>query len=65
VHTAKMAESTPPKWHDQYRQNGGVDSAKVAESLQKNTSEENKQNITDIQFEEWIELLPSGQCAAA
>lgn len=54
-----MAESTPPKWHDQYRQNGGVDSAKVAESLQKNTSEENKQNITDIQFEEWIELLPS------
>ncbi len=59
VHTAKMAESTPPKWHDQYRQNGGVDSAKVAESLQKNTTEENKQNITDIQFEEFWKTVPN------
>lgn len=57
--TAKMAESKPPKWRDQDRQNGGIDNAKMAESLQKNTTEESKQNITDIQFEEFWKTVPN------
>lgn len=57
--TAKMAESTPPKWRDQDRQNGGIDTTKMAECLQKNTTEENKQNITDIQFEEFWKTVPN------
>lgn len=57
--TAKVAESTPPKWRDQSRQSGGIDNAKMAESLQKNTTEENKQNITDIQFEEFWKTVPN------
>lgn len=59
THTAKMAESTPPKWRDQDRQNGGIDNAKMAESLQKNTTEENKQNITNTQFEEFWKTVPN------
>ena len=40
AHTAKMADSIAPKWRIPYRQNGGFDSAKMAESLQKITTEE-------------------------
>ena len=57
--TAKVAESTPPKWRDQDRQSGGIDSAKMAVSLQKNTTEENIQNTTDIQFEEFWKEVPN------
>lgn len=57
--TAKMAESTPPKWRDQDRQSGVIDSAKMAESLQKNTTEDNLQNTTDAQFEEFWKTVPN------
>ena len=40
AHTAKMAESITPKWRIPYRQNSGVDNAKMADSLQKITTEE-------------------------
>lgn len=59
THTAKMAESIPTEWRNQDCQNGGIEDAKVAESLQKNTTEDNKQNITDIQFEEFWKTVPN------
>ena len=39
-HTAKMAESIMPKWRIPYRQNSGFDTADLADSLQKITTEE-------------------------
>ena len=59
THTAKMAESIPTEWRNQDCQNGGIEDAKMAESLQKNTTEDNKQNITDIQFEEFWKIVPN------
>ena len=59
VHTAKMAESIPSEWRNQDRQSGGIERAKMAESLQKNTTEDNKQNITDVQFEEFWKVVPN------
>lgn len=40
AHPAKMAESIPPKWRIPYRQNGSFDIAKVADCLQKITTED-------------------------
>lgn len=40
AHTAKMAESIMPKWRIPYRQNSGFDTADLADSLQKITTEE-------------------------
>lgn len=59
MHTAKMAESIPTEWRDQDCQSGGIEDAKMAESLQKNTTEDNKQNITDILFEEFWKVVPN------
>ena len=36
-----------------------IDKINVSQSLQKNTTEENKQNITDIQFEEFWKTVPN------
>jgi hypothetical protein len=59
THTANMAESIPTEWRNQGCQNGGIEHAKMADSLQKNTTEDNKQNITDIQFEEFWKIVPN------
>lgn len=57
--TAKVAESKPPKCRNQPRQSGGIETAKVAECLQKNTTEEYIQNTTDDQFDKFWETVPN------
>lgn len=57
--TAKMAESNPPKWQHRSRQSGDVEYAKVAECLQKNTTEDNKQNIYSDSFEKFWSVVPN------
>lgn len=57
--TAKMAESNSPEWQYRSRQNGGIESAKMAECLQKNTTEDNKQNIYSDSFEKFWSVVPN------
>ncbi|WP_213029716.1 hypothetical protein [Acinetobacter gyllenbergii] len=57
--TAKMAESIPPKVQHRSRQNGGIESAKMAECLQKNTTEEYKHNSYSDSFEKFWSEVPN------
>lgn len=55
----KLNQSNGSGCTNRMGQSEPVDQTNVSQSLQKNTTEENKQNITDIQFEEFWKTVPN------
>lgn len=55
----KVNQSSGSDCTNRVDQDEPIDQAKVNQSLQKNTTEDNKQNITDIQFEEFWKTVPN------
>ena len=55
----KVNQSSGSNCANRSAQDEPIDSAKVSQSLHKNTTEEYKQNITDVQFEEFWKTVPN------
>lgn len=55
----KMNQSNSSNCTNRVDQNEPIDQVKVEQSLQNITTEDNKQNITDVQFEEFWKTVPN------